>query len=71
MLWGPRTLLAVVVVERARCVHVCTRLRPCVDRLAASLLVDEESGLVQQVHAVCRVEESVYMEASAKPAVHR
>lgn len=54
-----------VGVELPYCVHVCvcTRLHD----VGAYLLVDEECSLIQQVHTISNVEESIYMESSVQP----
>lgn len=46
------------------------RLRPYLDELGAMLLADEESSIMQQVHAVNSVENSIFMESSLGPRVH-
>lgn len=43
------------------------RLRPYIDELGAMLLADEESSIMQQVHAVNFVEDSIFMESSLGP----
>ncbi|XP_064171873.1 mitochondrial Rho GTPase 1-A-like [Anguilla rostrata] len=58
-------------VKARLCAAVLNRLRPRVAELGALLLPDAESSLTQQVHAVSRVEESAYMESSARPSTHR
>ncbi|XP_062447484.1 mitochondrial Rho GTPase 1 isoform X3 [Rhea pennata] len=46
---------------------VLNRLRPYIDELGAMLLADEESSIMQQVHAVNFVEDSIFMESSLGP----
>ncbi|XP_067164263.1 mitochondrial Rho GTPase 1 isoform X2 [Apteryx mantelli] len=46
---------------------VLNRLRPYIDELGAILLADEESSIMQQVHAVNFVEDSIFMESSLGP----
>ncbi|XP_064323222.1 mitochondrial Rho GTPase 1 isoform X2 [Phalacrocorax carbo] len=46
---------------------VLNRLRPYIDELGAMLLADEESSIMQQVHAVNSVEDSIFMESSLGP----
>jgi len=46
------------------------RLRPYIDELGATLLADEESSIMQQVHAVNFVEDSIFMESSLGPRLH-
>lgn len=43
------------------------RLRAYIDELGAMLLADEESSIMQQVHAVNSIEDSIFMESSLGP----
>ncbi|MFT7797751.1 mitochondrial Rho GTPase 1-A-like isoform X1 [Arapaima gigas] len=51
-------------IKTKLCTALLSRLRPYVDELGAFLLANEEASLIQQVHAVSHVEESIYMESS-------
>lgn len=44
-----------------------TRLRAYLAEVGAMLLADEESRIMQQVHAVHSVEDSIFMESSLGP----
>ncbi|KAK2528443.1 hypothetical protein Q9233_007414 [Columba guinea] len=44
-----------------------SRLRAYLDELGAMLLADQESRIMQQVHAVSSVEDSIFMESSLGP----
>lgn len=61
----------VAVVEpcyELQTVRVCMkRLRAYLDELGAMLLADQESRIMQQVHAVSSVEDSIFMESSLGP----
>ncbi|XP_061233139.1 mitochondrial Rho GTPase 1 isoform X2 [Neopsephotus bourkii] len=46
---------------------VLNRLRAYIDELGAMLLADEESSIMQQVHAVNSIEDSIFMESSLGP----
>ncbi|XP_051490557.1 mitochondrial Rho GTPase 1 isoform X3 [Apus apus] len=48
---------------------VLNRFRPYLAELGAMLLANEESSIMQQVHAVSSVEDSIFMESSLGPRV--